>query len=115
MEEAISWIFIAAAVLILLFRYGWPVLENYVGPGLYWFFAVVCTGILAGLDGLFSAALLPRAPWILWAIWGGVLGGVLAFWTVAPVYGLRERRPHLLLAPVGLMLLLAGLRALVGA
>ncbi len=64
------------------------------------------------LDHLFSASIFPQAPWVMWCFWGGVVGAAFGFWTVAPRYGLRHRRPLILLLPFPLMLLVATLKAL---
>ena len=39
-----------------------------------------------------SARLIPGAPWVMWALWGALIGASLGFWAVAPVFGLRKQR-----------------------
>lgn len=55
-----------------------------LASGSYW------TGF--GLDRLFAAARFAGAPWIGWALCGLVLGAVIGFCAIAPVYGLRRWR-----------------------
>ena len=60
-------------------------------------------GVLLSVDWLVGARLTPGTPAIMWAIWGAILGGTLAFWLVAPIYGLRKMRPLIVAAPLLLM------------
>lgn len=65
--------------------------------------------LMRGLDRITGAAALPIAPFIIWTIWGGVFGGLLGNWLLAPVYGGREYRSlpllvaFLLMSAVGLL------------
>lgn len=105
MEEGIAWILVIIALLIL---FGFT--ARYVIWGVFWFLASLGFLVFSALDGLFSAALLPATPWLMWVVWGAVIGGAAGFWSVAPVYGLRRHRPWILAAPFGLMLLVLGVR-----
>lgn len=108
MEELIAWILVVIALLVVLqFTLG------YVLIGLYWFVAVVASLFISSLDTLFSASLVPGLPWLMWVIWGALIGAALAFWTIAPIFGQRRRRALILAAPFGLMLLIALARAMV--
>ena len=108
MEEAIIWIIIIIAIIILLL----PVLFKYILPGLYAGLAVLAFYVFYLLDALFSASLTPHAPFLMWLCWGALFGAAFAFWTVAPRYGLRGQRHFILIAPCALMLLLAAVRML---
>ena len=48
--------------------------------------------LLRTLDQITGAAALPAAPFVIWTIWGGIFGGLLGNWLLAPVYGEREYR-----------------------
>jgi len=65
------------------------------------------------LDELCSARLLPAAPWLLWMLWGALIGASLGFWTVAPIFGLRKHRSLIGIAPLILMALVGLVRMLV--
>lgn len=69
-------------------------------------------GILLSVDWLTGARLTPNAPAIMWAIWGAILGGTMAFWLSAPLYGLRKQRTLIIAAPLTLMVLLGWLTSL---
>lgn len=109
MEEAIAWILVIIAFLVAL-----PFILKYILIGIYWFFAVVSHQFFGAMDELSSASLIPGAPWVMWLIWGAVIGAALAFWTLAPIYGLRKQRAWIALAPFLLMAVMAGIRHLVG-
>lgn len=64
---------------------------------------------IRSLDVATGAASIPAAPWIMWAIWGGLFGGSLGYWLIAPVYGGRENRGLLPLLPLLLMLLISAI------
>jgi hypothetical protein len=110
MEEGIIWIIIAVAVLVLGFA-----MFHYFLPGLLWLFTMGAVIVTSALDQAFSASLCPHAPWVMWIVWGGLIGGSMGFWTIAPAYGLREKRAMILLAPYCLMTIVALLRAVVAA
>jgi hypothetical protein len=75
----------------------------YVLAGIYCIFIGAIMVVLAVLDGATSASLFASAPAVMWAIWGAIIGGALAFWLVAPLYGLRKQRPLIAGAPFALM------------
>lgn len=102
MEEAVIWMIIALFVCII-----GVAAHHLIIPGIFWFIAILSLTIFTILDTVFSASLIPHAPWVMWCIWGIVLGGAFGFWTIAPVYGLRKNRPLILLVPVGLMTIVA--------
>jgi hypothetical protein len=107
LEEAIAWILVVIALLIVL-----PFVLRYILIGVYWFFAVVSHHFFGVMDELTSAPLIPGAPWVAWLLWGAVIGAALAFWTVAPIYGLRKQRAWIALLPFALMVVMAGTRHL---
>ncbi len=109
MEENIGRVIIVIAILVLLIA-GFQFLPG----GLYWTLAVCGFATHYTLDQLFSAQLIPFAPWLMWIIWGAVIGLALAFWTIAPIYGLREQRRFIMCTPVGLMLVVMVIRLLLG-
>lgn len=89
-----------------------PAIIRYLLPTLVMVFSTLSYLLCYGFDHLFSARLYPHAPWVMWCLWGGVIGAAFGFWTVAPRYGLRHRRPLILLLPFPLMLLIASIRVL---
>ena len=107
MEEGIGWTIIVVAILILLIA-GFRFLPG----GIYWCLAIIGFITFFSLDQLFSAALAPQAPWLMWIIWGAVIGAAFAFWTIAPVYGFRQHRRLIMLSPLGLMAMVAVIRLL---
>ena len=68
---------------------------EYTLAGLYWAGASLSYWLISGLEWLFSGSLNPERPEVMWAVWGGALGGVLGFYPVAPVYGLGKYRKAL--------------------
>ncbi|HHW26676.1 MAG TPA: hypothetical protein GXX23_04950 [Firmicutes bacterium] len=72
------------------------ILEYTLSAG-YWVLATVSYGVVNGLEWLFSGALYPERPEVMWALWGAALGGVLGFHGVAHVYGLKKYRNVLVL------------------
>ena len=107
MEETLGWVIVVIAILVLLI-----VGLNYLPGGIYWSLAVLGFAVHYSLDQLFSANLIPNAPWLMWIIWGAVIGAAFAFWTLAPIYGIRKQRGYILLAPLAPMLLLMAVRLL---
>ena len=67
-------------------------------------------GTFSLLDEVCSARLIPGAPWVMWMIWGALIGASLGFWTVAPVFGLRKHRSLIGIAPLILMALVGVIR-----
>lgn len=65
--------------------------------------------LIRSLDAATGAAALPGAPWVMWALWGGVFGAALGNWLLAPLYGGRELRAMPLLLLVLAMLLVGAL------
>jgi len=108
MEETIAWVLVIIAIVVAL-----PFVLRYVLIGLYWFFAAAAHLYFSTLDTLTGASLIPAAPWVMWLFWGAVIGAALAAWTLAPVYGLRQYRVWIALAPFLLMLVTAALRAVI--
>jgi hypothetical protein len=98
-------IFIIGALLIL-------VLGPYIFPAIYYVIALLALYIFTGLDQGFSVPLFPACPWLMWLVWGAILGAILGFWTVASIYGLRKYRPYFILIPLVLMGIVALLRVL---
>lgn len=109
MEEIIIWAVIAALVLLVILPF---VLRTAI-PGLYAAIAVFAYTLFVGLDVAFGAAIIPGAPWLMWAFWGAAIGAALGFWTIAPVYGLRGHRPLIAALPFAAMLLVFMLRVAV--
>lgn len=108
MEEAIAWILVAIAFLVAL-----PFILKYLLIGGYWLFCVVSHQFFGVMDELSNAPLLPGAPWVMWLVWGAIIGAALAFWTVAPIYGLRKQRLWIVLLPFVLMAVMAAARHIV--
>lgn len=108
MEEAIGWgIIIIALVFVLLVGY------KVIPVGLYWILAVLGALVFLILDQLFSASLFPRVPWLSYCIGGALIGAAFAFWTVAPIYGLRKQRPLIIAAPFALLVFTALIRLMI--
>ncbi len=59
------------------------------------------------LDILTSSRLTSSHPALMWAVWGGVLGGVAGFWLISPVQGRTYWRGWVLLAVIIVMVVLA--------
>lgn len=98
------WVVVAIAwvVGVILTAIAWV-----VGTILY---VIALVGALAYAvgDWLFASGLFGWPGWIMWSFWGLVIGGLLGFWTIAPVYGIRgNRRKLMLVGPTVLMVLLA--------
>ena len=70
----ILWMVLTAALWIA---------NNLVWPAYY---------MMRVLDRITGAAALPVAPFIIWTVWGGIFGGLMGNWLLAPVYGGREYR-----------------------
>jgi len=105
MEALVFWLFIVGLATIML--------AVVLGPALQGFYYMIACGALllfTVLDSLFSASLIPGVPWLMWGFWGAVIGGALGFWTLAPVYGLRNKRTLIACAPFAAMLLIMLLR-----
>lgn len=109
MDIFVSWIMVIGALVVLAIIFGPQLLT-----GVYWFFAMLAQGAVFFFDNLFSAALVPGIPWLMWVVWGMLIGAALGFWTLAPIYGLRQYRVAILCAPLGLMLLVMGVRLMAG-
>lgn len=102
MENCLGRLIVIIAVLVVValgFRF--------VPAGVYCGFAILGFGTFFVLDRLFSAPLIPHLPWIMWVLWGAVIGLACAFWTLAPVYGLRQQRRLILATPCVLMVIVA--------
>jgi hypothetical protein len=56
--------------------------------------------ILCAFDFITNAGLLVKAPALMWALFGLVMGGTLALWLEAPLYGLRARRRLIIAVPL---------------
>lgn len=95
-------LFVAAIVAVVA-------LGLYALAAVYCLLAALCFMVLGALDHVFAAGMLSTPPPIMWAVCGALIGSAMGFWTVAPVYGWRKRRPMIALAPVVLILLLAGI------
>lgn len=93
MEDLGAWLF--GLLLIGGLLYLLAIATGYVLSAIYWALASFSRGLVVTLDGLLSAQVLPDLPAAAWAAWGALLGGVLGFWTIAPVYGMRRWRPAL--------------------
>ena len=108
MDELIAWILVFFAVLI-----GCTFALKWVVAGTFWVLVMLGWGSYCTLDQLFSAQLIPAAPWVMWVLAGALIGGALGFWTMAPIYGLRRRRAQIAAAPFVLLALIAIVRLLV--
>lgn len=75
--------------------------------GLYWALSSLSYWLISGLEWLFSGSLMPERPEVMWAIWGGALGGALGFYPVAPVYGLKRHRATLIWSVIAAMVAVA--------
>ncbi len=102
MEEMIIWGLIVVAILVVVF----VLLHNTLGqagpaliPGLYWGLALLAYFALGILDQLFNTSFFPGCPWLLWLIWGALIGGALGLWTMAPIFGWRNYRRWIIAAP----------------
>lgn len=75
----------------------------YVLAGAYCILIAAIMALIALLDSMMSAGFFAQLPAVMWAVWGAIVGGALAFWTIAPLYGLRKLRPLIAGAPFALM------------
>lgn len=64
---------------------------------------------IRSLDVATGARALRWAPFLMWTVWGGVFGGCLGYWLVAPIYGDRENRSFWLLLPSLAMVIIGAL------
>jgi hypothetical protein len=97
---------IAGAIgLFLLFK-----LLEIALTGLYWVVASLSYWLITGLEWLFSSSLNPGRPAVMWAVWGVVLGAVLGFYPIAPVYGLKKFRGALIWLVFAAMVAVAFIR-----
>lgn len=80
---------------------------EYTLAGAYWLLASVSYWLINGFEWLFSGALYPERPEVVWALWGAALGGVLGFHGVAPIYGLRKYRNALICLVLAAMVAVA--------
>jgi hypothetical protein len=108
MEEGIGWIVIVIALLVAIIA-GY----QFIPGGLYALVTVLGLLLFAALDQLLSAGFFPHAPWVMWCLWGIIMGAAFAFWTIAPVYGLRQQRPLIMATPLTLMVLVALIRLVI--
>lgn len=102
MEETIAIGIILALVVLVIVSMG-SMFFHTVLPGIYYGLAMSLVYVFYQLDRLFSVQCFPHLPWLMWGIWGGLFGAALAFWPVAPRYGLRAWRVWILCAPLLLM------------
>ena len=104
MNEGAVFVIIVVVLLILpcIFR---PLLGA-IYAGLIW----LSFATFALLDELCSASLLPHCPWVMYLLWGALIGASLGFWTVAPVFGMRKHRSLIGIAPLILMAIVGLLR-----
>lgn len=98
-DSRIIWGIAAVALWLLLSSLMW-IVNTLVWPSYL---------LLRALDTATGAAALPGAPFVVWAIWGGVFGGLLGNWLLAPLYGGRENRTWPLYLTLLGMLLIAAL------
>jgi len=108
MEAIVIWLIIIGAIVLIVL----PFIFTMMIPGLYWALAMFAIFVFIGLDYALGASLFPRYPWIMWFVWGGIIGATFGFWTVAPIYGLREYRRLIFLAPFLLIVVVTLLRLL---
>jgi len=80
--------------------------------GIYTALAFLSVIILGVIDNIFGGFARSGNPVLMWALWGGILGASIGFWTVAPIYGVRSARPWIVSAPLLMALLLAIYRLL---
>jgi len=109
MAEGGIWIILAIIVLLAL-----PFIIRPLLGAVYASLVALSMGVFALLDEFYSARLLPAAPWVMWMFWGALIGASLAFWTVAPIFGLRKQRPLIGIAPLILMVLVGLIRMSLG-
>ena len=81
-DPRIVWGVIVVALWLLLNSLVW-IVNNLAWPSYY---------LVRALDTVTGAAALPAAPFVVWTIWGGIFGGLLGNWLLAPLYGDRENR-----------------------
>ena len=98
-DPRIVWGITAMAVWLLLNALMW-IVNNLVWPSYL---------LIRALDTATGAAALPGAPFVVWTIWGGIFGGLLGNYLLAPLYGDRENRAWPLYLAVLAMLLIAAL------
>lgn len=77
----------------------------YALSAIYWIIATIAYIFFAVFDVIFSAGLQPNMPAAMWIIWGGVIGGILGFWTMAPMYGMRTWRSALVVVIISVLIL----------
>ena len=94
-DPRIIWGVCALGLWLLLNAAVWLV-NNLVWPSYF---------LVRALDVVTGASALPGAPFVMWTIWGGIFGGLLGNWLLAPLYGGRENRAWpLYLALLGMSL-----------
>ncbi len=101
MDEGLGCLVGVFSFLVLLYLVA--ITAGYAVSAMYWAVASVSYALIALLDGLFSVRAMPDSPAVMWAVWGGVMGGVLGFWTIAPVYGMRRWRSAMVLVVLAAM------------
>jgi hypothetical protein len=99
------WLFLIVVLLIAL-----PFFIRPLFGVLYAALVSLSLATFSLLDEVCSARLLPAAPWLLWMLWGALIGASLGFWTIAPVFGLRKQRSLIGIAPLILMALVGLIR-----
>lgn len=102
MEELVGWLIGIVIVAALIFF-----AVAYALAAVFCLLVVIGWLVMVLGDHAVGAGALPMAPWIPWAIAGGLLGAALGFWTMAPVYGLKKKRPLIVAAPVVIIFCLA--------
>jgi hypothetical protein len=96
---------------------GWVLLIGLLAAGA-WFWRYTLGGLYMGLatgayhgvrvlDRAFWATWLDGLPWVGWVLAGGLIGAVVGFFTIAPVYGLRRGRWAILAAAPVIIVALA--------
>ena len=105
MANGVIWL-----VLGIIFLFALPFIIRPLFAAIYALLAALGMILFTALDELCSASLIPAAPWLMWMLWGALIGAALAFWTMAPVFGLRKHRSLIGVAPLILMALLGVVR-----
>lgn len=102
MEELVVWLIgIIAVIALVVYAVAYALAAVFcLLVGIGWL-------VMAIGDHAVGAGALPTAPWIPWAVAGGLLGAALGFWTMAPVYGWKNRRPLIVAIPVIIILCIA--------
>ncbi len=62
---------------------------------------------LSLIDFLTSSVLISKLPFIMWTLWGAIIGACAGFWLVSPVRGRSQQRIRVIMTAIGVMVLLS--------